>query len=69
MKSIILLALMLLGEINFAHPLLQENTGASGIEPEMVLVEGGTFNMGRVNGLNNEMPLHAVTLNSFYIGI
>ena len=68
MKSIILLAVMLLGEINFAHPLLQENTGSSVIEPDMILIEGGTFNMGRVNGLNNEMPLHAVTLSSFYIG-
>jgi formylglycine-generating enzyme required for sulfatase activity len=34
----------------------------------MVLVEGGTFQMGSSDGLKNERPVHAVTLKSFYIG-
>ncbi|HQO09812.1 MAG TPA: formylglycine-generating enzyme family protein [Clostridiales bacterium] len=41
----------------------------SGIE--MVLVEGGTFEMGsneRENGLVNEKPVHSVTISDFYIG-
>ena len=37
------------------------------IEPEMVYVEGGTFQMGS-NRYLNEQPVHAVTLNSFNIG-
>jgi formylglycine-generating enzyme len=36
-------------------------------EPEMVFVEGGTFNMGS-NEADDEKPIHAVTLSSFYIG-
>lgn len=41
-------------------------------EPEMVAVEGGTFQMGAGNkdteATNFEKPYHAVTLNGFYIG-
>jgi formylglycine-generating enzyme required for sulfatase activity len=41
-------------------------------EPEMVFVEGGTFDMGctaEQNGcLTDEKPVHPVTLSSFYIG-
>jgi formylglycine-generating enzyme required for sulfatase activity len=35
-----------------------------------VLVEGGTFTMGRTTGSGNsdELPNHSVTLNSFYMG-
>ncbi len=35
-----------------------------------VLVEGGTFTMGRTtgSGYSNELPTHQVTLSSFYIG-
>ena len=37
-------------------------------EPEMVFVEGGTFTMGCVGDCwPDELPLHEVTLNSFYI--
>lgn len=38
--------------------------------PGMVLVEGGTFTMGdRLgDGNGNELPLHQVTLSSFYMG-
>jgi formylglycine-generating enzyme required for sulfatase activity len=37
-------------------------------EPEMVFVEGGTFQMGSTSGDDDERPVHAVTLSSFYIG-
>lgn len=36
--------------------------------PTMVLVEGGTFDMGSNNGENNETPVHEVTVSSFYMG-
>jgi len=40
------------------------------IKPEMVLVEGGTFEMGDTfgDGVSDEKPVHKVTLNSFEIG-
>jgi formylglycine-generating enzyme required for sulfatase activity len=34
---------------------------------DMVLVEGGSFDMGNNNGDNNERPVHHVTVSSFYI--
>ncbi len=36
--------------------------------PEMVLVQGGTFNMGSASGESDEKPVHPVTLLAFYIG-
>ncbi len=39
-----------------------------GVSFEMVLVEGGTFQMGNNFGLSDESPEHAVTLDSYYIG-
>jgi len=33
----------------------------------MVLVEGGTFMMGDIQGLGNAKPVHQVTLSSYYI--
>jgi formylglycine-generating enzyme required for sulfatase activity len=40
------------------------------IEPCMVFVEGGIYNMGDVLGIGQreELPVHQVTLSSFYIG-
>jgi formylglycine-generating enzyme required for sulfatase activity len=36
--------------------------------PEMILVEGGTFSMGRIgSAFLDELPVHDVTLKSFYI--
>lgn len=35
---------------------------------QMVFVQGGSFDMGSNNGLNDEKPVHRVTLSSFYIG-
>ncbi|MBP5569895.1 MAG: SUMF1/EgtB/PvdO family nonheme iron enzyme [Prevotella sp.] len=40
----------------------------NGVSFEMVLVEGGTFQMGNNFGLSDESPEHAVTLDSYYIG-
>lgn len=37
-------------------------------EPDMILVEGSTFDMGSNTGKPNEQPVHKVELNSFYIG-
>lgn len=37
--------------------------------PDMVLVEGGTFDMGSTLGHDNESPVHKVTVSSFYIGM
>jgi len=37
-------------------------------EPEMVLVKGGTFNIGCNDGGNDEKPLHRVRLEDFFIG-
>ena len=36
--------------------------------PDMVYVQGGTFNMGSNEGEDNEKPVHSVTLSNFYIG-
>jgi formylglycine-generating enzyme required for sulfatase activity/TolB-like protein len=42
---------------------------ARGAPPEnMVLVEGGSFQMGSNNGDDNEKPVHSVTVKSFYLG-
>jgi len=39
-------------------------------QSDMIFVEGGTFEMGDHfnEGSSNELPVHEVTLNSFYIG-
>ncbi len=37
------------------------------LQPDMVLVKGGTFTMGDYEGGSNEKPAHAVTLSDFYI--
>jgi len=38
------------------------------IEPEMVLVKGGTFQMGSNDGGDDEKPVHPVTVSDFSIG-
>jgi len=38
------------------------------LNPEMIWVEGGKFQMGRDNGPLNGRPRHMVELSSFYIG-
>ena len=42
--------------------------GKKSFEPEMVFVEGGTFEMGSNHGQSDERPIHSVTLISFSIG-
>jgi formylglycine-generating enzyme required for sulfatase activity len=42
--------------------------GRKSFEPEMVFVEGGTFQMGSEAGESDEKPVHYVTLSSFNIG-
>lgn len=37
-------------------------------EPEMVFIQGGTFQMGSNEGEDDEKPLHSVSLSSFYMG-
>jgi formylglycine-generating enzyme required for sulfatase activity len=41
---------------------------ARNIPANMVLVEGGTFQMGSSNGDTDEKPVHTVTVRSFYMG-
>ena len=38
------------------------------LEPEMVVIPAGSFQMGSNNGNNNEKPVHPVSLKSFAIG-
>jgi formylglycine-generating enzyme required for sulfatase activity len=47
---------------------LTGGTPAGNIPANMVLVEGGTFQMGSTNGFDNEKPVHTVTVKSFYMG-
>ncbi len=42
-------------------------TSSAQTEPEMVLVEGGSFKMGNSQGDFDEKPVHTVKLNSFEI--
>lgn len=42
--------------------------GKKSFEPEMVFVEGGTFQMGTNSGREFEKPVHSVTLSSFNMG-
>jgi formylglycine-generating enzyme required for sulfatase activity len=44
------------------------NTTRFPFEPELVFVEGGTFQMGSSSGESDEQPVHSVTLSSFNIG-
>jgi formylglycine-generating enzyme len=37
-------------------------------EPEMVEVQGGTFQMGSNDGESDEKPVHSVSVSTFYIG-
>ena len=43
-------------------------TEAQEIVPEMILVKGGSFNMGSTVGAKDEQPVHEVFLDDFYIG-
>jgi formylglycine-generating enzyme required for sulfatase activity len=41
---------------------------ASSLVPEMVFIQGGTFQMGSNEGDDDEKPVHTVTVGSFYMG-
>ena len=43
-------------------------SGKKSFEPEMVFVEGGTFQMGSSSGQSDEKPVHSVPLSAFNIG-
>ncbi|MEZ4961972.1 MAG: SUMF1/EgtB/PvdO family nonheme iron enzyme [Saprospiraceae bacterium] len=36
--------------------------------PEMILVKGGSFKMGSLDGTVDETPIHSVKVNDFYLG-
>jgi len=42
--------------------------GAQDFSPKMVDVNGGSFEMGSMDGADNEKPVHTVKLNDFAIG-
>ena len=42
--------------------------GKKSFEPEMIFVEGGTFQMGSNSDESDEHPVHSVTLSAFNIG-
>ena len=65
MKQIISIVLIFLFAINFAY---SRHSLDSLLNPEMVFVEGGTFQMGNKSGESFENPVHSVTLSSFIIG-
>jgi formylglycine-generating enzyme required for sulfatase activity len=46
----------------------KKRTEASAYIPEMVFIQGGTFQMGSKDGDNNERPVHAVTVGNVYFG-
>ena len=48
-------------------PNQNENTETSFHVPEMVFIEGGTFEMGS-NKREREQPIHSVTIPGFYLG-
>ena len=43
-------------------------SGKKSFEPEMIFVEGGTFQMGSSSGESDQKPVHTVTLSAFNIG-
>ena len=66
MKKAIVLGIMvmlLFSACDIFKPKLEEHV-------EMILVKGGTFRMGDVwgDGHSRELPVHDITLSSFYIG-
>ncbi len=78
MHRTLFLVVFVLTSALFLCPLFADDSGNTPtqvtepqtISQEMILVEGGTFSMGNTagKGENDEIPTHAVTLPSFYIG-
>jgi len=61
--AIIILGMLVFSACDIFKPKLEEHV-------EMILVKGGTFSMGDIwgDGHSRELPVHDVTLSSFYIG-
>lgn len=62
-----LTTLLLFTSISFAQQKVKPPTKTK-LEPEMVLIQGGTFYMGSDNGINDELPIHKVSVSSFKMG-
>ena len=45
-----------------------EKQNSNSLTPQMVYVQGGSFDMGSKDGERDEKPVHRVTVNSFYMG-
>jgi len=67
-NTLLELELFSLQKENSSLKLKVDSALKSSLTIEMVYVEGGTFQMGNYNGLEDEKPVHRVTLSSFYIG-
>lgn len=50
------------------EPLTNRTFTANGVNFTMVGVQGGTFQMGSNDGMDDEKPIHNVILSSYYIG-
>ena len=55
------------GPSGWSSPVWSFATGSGVIAQGMVLVTGGTFQMGSTSGYSDEHPVHAVTVSSFYL--
>jgi formylglycine-generating enzyme required for sulfatase activity len=55
-------------KVKFKVIAANERTRKQSFEPEMIFVKGGTFQMGSIDGLDEEKIIHSVTISSFQIG-
>jgi len=53
--------------INKGVRCMKHKTIQTEVKSEMILISGGTFQMGSNNGRDNEKPVHTVTVASFYM--
>lgn len=60
-----LLFMLFVAAISVVYP---QKKNQKALTPEMIKVEGGTFNMGSDEELDFAKPVHKVTLNNFLIG-
>ncbi|NLW18678.1 MAG: formylglycine-generating enzyme family protein [Candidatus Cloacimonetes bacterium] len=64
MALVVVLAILIVG----AGIMFHKNKQKTGNTPEMILVEGGSFQMGSNDGDDYAEPIHKVTVSSFWIG-
>ncbi|MCB5224614.1 MAG: bifunctional serine/threonine-protein kinase/formylglycine-generating enzyme family protein, partial [Candidatus Cloacimonadaceae bacterium] len=64
MLLVVVLAILIV----VAGVMFHKNKQKTGNTPEMILVEGGSFQMGSNDGYDDEKPIHEVTVSSFWIG-